>query len=392
MPDQTIYCPNCHTAIPLTDALLQHTKHLETELIAKLQAEHTANFETKLATEKKRLWAIAQQKATEKQQQQLADLENQVKESKTKLNQAEMQELELRKKTRELEDRQQKIELELARKLDEERGKIEASARKSEAEVQQLKIQEKDKQMELLKKTIDDLRRQSEQGSMQIQGEVQEDGLKKLLEESFPTDTVSDVATGARGADLLQVVQGKLAKSGGKILWESKNTKVYSKSWLAKLKNDQGLVQADVAILVTQALPEGVTTFAQKNGIWVVSYEHAVSLATALRFHLAEVTKVKLSLDGREEKAEVLLQYFSSPQFKNRIENLVMAFIGMKADLDTEKRSFQRLWSKREKEIEKMIGSTASLYGDLQGIVGGALPSIPQLELTTGLDTPLELE
>ncbi len=392
MPDQTITCPHCHQTIPLGDALLQHTAHLESTITAKLQAEQAAQFEQKLTAEKKKLWVIAQQKAGEKQQQQLTDLENQVKESQAKLKEAEQQELDLRKKSRELEDRQQKMELELARKLDEERQKISDAARKTEAESQQLKLQEKDKQMEILKKTIDDLRRQSEQGSMQIQGEVQEDGLKKLLEAAFPMDAVGDVATGARGADVLQVINGKLTKGSGTILWESKNTKAYSKAWLSKLKHDQGMVQADVAILVSQVLPDGVTSFAQKNGIWIVSYELAVALATALRFHIAELAKARASLDGREEKAEGLLQYFSSPQFKNRIENLVMAFVEMKADLETEKRSFQRIWSKREKELEGMIGSTASLYGDLQGIIGGALPTIPQLGLPMAEDLLPELE
>jgi hypothetical protein len=431
MPDQTIICPSCKSAIPLTEAHSQQAKQIEAELEAKLNAQHAAQvksfaekekafaleqekiaqaqkemleakqkladqskeletqvqskvkaqLESELIQEKKKIWAIAQQKAAEQNKQQLTDLETQVVESRTKLELAEKQELDLRRRARELEEQQRKIELELARKLDEERGKIEENARRLEADAQRLKLQEKDKQLEIMNKTIEDLRRQSKQGSMQIQGEVQEDGLKHLLNESFPLDVVSDVATGARGADLLQVVNGKVNSSGGKILWESKNTKAFSESWLSKLKSDQGSVKADVAILVTQALPDGVTTFCQKNGIWIVSYELAVPLAFTLRFHLAEVSKVKLSLDGREEKSQLLYGYLSSAQFKNRIENLVMAFIGMKQDLETEKRSFQRLWSKREKEIEKMFGSTANLYGDLQGIIGGALPTIPQLEL-----------
>lgn len=381
MSTQTIVCPHCNTSIPLGEALAQHTKKLESDLVKKLEAQQSAVFEEKLATEKKRLWAVAQQKALEKQQRQLSDLENQVKESKAQLAEAEKQELELRKKSRELEEKQRKQELELARKLDEERQKIADSARKVEAESQQLKLQEKDKQLELLKKTIEDLRRQSEQGSMQLQGEAQEDDLKQRLQEAFPHDKIEDVATGARGADLVQVVNGRRGRSDGTILWESKNTKAFSNSWLSKLKADQGSVQADVAVLVSQALPEGVRSFAQKSGIWIVGYPLALSLAQSLRFHLVELSKVRSSLEGQGDNAELLLQYFSSPQFKNRIENLVLTFVSMKADLETEKRSFQRIWSKREKELEKMISTTAYFYGDLQGIVGGALPSIPQLDL-----------
>lgn len=381
MSTQTIVCPHCNTSIPLGEALAQHTKKLESDLVKKLEAQQSAVFEEKLATEKKRLWAVAQQKALEKQQRQLSDLENQVKESKAQLAEAEKQELELRKKSRELEEKQRKQELELARKLDEERQKIADSARKVEAESQQLKLQEKDKQLELLKKTIEDLRRQSEQGSMQLQGEAQEDDLKQHLQEAFPHDKIEDVATGARGADLVQIVNGRRGRSDGTILWESKNTKAFSNSWLSKLKADQGSVQADVAVLVSQALPDGVRSFAQKSGIWIVSYPLALSLAQSLHFHLVELSKVRSSLEGQGDNAELLLQYFSSPQFKNRIENLALTFVSMKADLETEKRSFQRIWSKREKELEKMISTTAYFYGDLQGIVGGALPSIPQLDL-----------
>lgn len=393
MADQTITCPNCGQHIPLTQALTEELDHKLKHQLEKQKKEYEAHLES----EKKKLWKVAQEKALEKvekqaresqqkQEKELKDLQEQLKENSKKLEESEKFELELRKKARELEEKEKKIELEMSRKLDGERAKIVEETKKQEAGQQRLKMQEKDKQLEQMRSQIDDLKRKAEQGSMQIQGEVQEDDLKALLATTFVTDEISDVSTGAKGADLVQKVNAIAGEIYGTIIWESKNTKAFSESWISKLKNDQGLVKADIAILVSQVLPDDVKGFGLKNGIWVVSYAHVIPLVNALRIQLIEVAKVKRSLVGRDEKMDLLYKYLSGPQFKNRVENIVMAFVSMKQDLETEKRSFSRIWSKREKEIEKIISSTSSMYGDLQGIIGGSLPGIEQLELADGLD------
>ncbi|MCB9813006.1 MAG: DUF2130 domain-containing protein [Pseudomonadales bacterium] len=377
MTDQQIKCPDCGKLIPLSKALSEQMKH---------------KFDEELALEKKRLWKLAQEKASEKfekenllkknlQAKELKELREELKINSQKLEEAEKFELELRKKARELEAKEKTFELEMARKMDEERKKIIESTKKFEEEQYRFKIQEKDKQMEMLNKTINELKRKAEQGSQQIQGEVQEDDLKALLISRFVTDEISDVATGAKGADLVQKVNAKIGSHDGTIIWESKNTKAFSESWISKLKSDQGLVKADIAILVTQIFPEDIKGFGLRNGVWIVSYAYIIPLVNALRIQLIEVAKVKQSLVGRDEKMNMLYKYLSGAQFKNRIENIVMAFVNMKQDLETEKRSFSRIWSKREKEIEKVILSTSSMYGDLQGIIGGSLPTIKQLEL-----------
>lgn len=391
MSDQVIKCPDCGKKIPLDKALGEQMKQtLEKELILR---------EKEL---KKELWEVAQEKAREKiekeagaqkleqektkirQEKELKELREELIFNAKKLEESEKHELELRKKSRELEEREKGFELEMARKIDEERKTIIESTQKQEEEQYRLKIQEKDKQMEILNKTIGELKRKSEQGSQQIQGEVQEDGLKDLLSITFATDEISDVVTGAKGADIIQKINAKIGVSAGTIIWESKNTKAFSDSWISKLKSDQGLVKADIAILVTQVLPKNINGFGLVNGVWVVSYFHVIPLVNALRIQLIEVAKVKLSLVGRDEKMGLLYKYLSGSQFKNRVENIVMAFVNMKADLDTEKRSFNRIWSKREKEIEKVILSTSNMYGDLQGIIGSSLPEIKQLELGEG--------
>ena len=279
----------------------------------------------------------------------------------------------------------------MARKMDEERKKIIEETKKQESEQQRLKLQEKDKQLEIMRKQIDDLKRKAEQGSMQIQGEVQEDELKDILTLTFVKDEITDVPQGVNGADLIQKINGAIGQPTGTIIWESKNTKAFSDTWISKLKQDQGLVKAEVAILVSRVLPDDIEGFGLRNGIWVVGYTHVIPLASALRLHISEMYTVKQSLIGRDEKMAVLYQYLSGAQFKNRIENIVMAFMNMKQDLESEKRSFQRIWNKREKELEKVVMSTSSLYGDLQGIIGGSLPKIEQLELP-GADSDDEQE
>ena len=393
--DQTITCPDCGAQIPLTKALSEQVEHKLKHQLEKQKAEFEVKlkekFELQISAEKKKMWQLAQEKATEKQQKELFDLQEQLKENSKRLEESEKNELTLRKKARELEEKEKNIELEMARKMDEERKKIIEETKKQESEQQRLKLQEKDKQLEIMRKQIDDLKRKAEQGSMQIQGEVQEDELKDILTLTFVKDEITDVPQGVNGADLIQKINGAIGQPTGTIIWESKNTKAFSDTWISKLKQDQGLVKAEVAILVSRVLPDDIEGFGLRNGIWVVGYTHVIPLASALRLHISEMYTVKQSLVGRDEKMAVLYQYLSGAQFKNRIENIVMAFMNMKQDLESEKRSFQRIWNKREKELEKVVMSTSSLYGDLQGIIGGSLPKIEQLELP-GADSDDEEE
>jgi hypothetical protein len=428
MTDQTINCPKCQTSIPLSQALSEQITHQLEEKYAKayqskadelaqevarvekqklqlleeqkrreetlatkqkeLQAatasqEHIVAEQVKkqLEGEKVKLWQTAQAKAQEKVDTELKDLQEQFKEKAQKLEQAQKNELELRKQTRELEEQKKNLDLELERKLDEERKKIAADVRKTEEEQFRLKLLEKDKQVEIMQKTIEDLRRQSQQGSMQIQGDVQENDIKTLLSTTFFTDTITDVPTGIKGGDLIHQVTTQLGQKAGIILWESKNTKAWSNDWVTKLKQDQGVAGADICMLVTRVLPEGITGFGILSGVWVLDPAYIIPLTTTLRIHLLELAKLKNSLVGRDQKMEYLYQYLCGTQFKNKIESIVMAFSELQKDLATEKRAMERMWRKRGQEIERVIENTAGLYGDLQGMVGAGLPSIQALEL-----------
>lgn len=400
MVEQTITCPHCGESIPLTQALTHQIESAALVKVEQKQAELAKQeqqleqaktqqakavsdaVQKQLETEKRQLWIKAQEEAAKKQSLKTKDLEEQVAEQTKQLETAQKQEIELRKKQRELEAKEQALELETQRKIDAEREKIKQETQKLEAERSQLKLQEKDKQLEIMRKTIEDLRRQSTQGSQQVQGEVGEDWLKQSLAEVFVMDLVDDIATGKLGGDLLQKINARSGSTMAAILWESKRTKAFTDAWLDKLKKDQGLAKADVAILVSPVLPKEIEGFGLVKGVWVCSPQFAVALATTLRTQLIEIARVKRSLEGQDEKMTALYQYLTGAQFKNRVENLVMSFMSMRQDLETERNSFTRIWSKREKQIERMISSTAQLYGDLEGIVGGALPVIQQLELS----------
>lgn len=421
--DQKISCPKCNFEIPLSEALSGKIKErLKAEYDIQMQRKNQEiiieknklkEAEQKMEEEKKKLKEkeesmnliidgrlkaeeIKIREAVKSELQGKTDMEMRyLKEQNARrekeLNDARQAELEWRKEKDNFEEKKKNFDLEFQRKLDAEKNIIVEKTKMEMTNDMQMKMREKEKQMEILQRTIEDLKRQSEQGSMQIQGEVQEEELKEILSRKFPHDFVSDVPAGVNGADLVQNVNTNFGEKCGVILWESKNTKMWSNDWIKKLKDDQIIAKADVCILVSRALPEDVKDFAFMSGVWVCDYRFVISLAAVVRMHLKELGKIKNSLVGRDEKMENLYNYLSGNQFKNRVENIVMAFSSMKQDLETEKRSMQRIWAKREKEIERVIENTAGMYGELQGM-GAALPRVQSLELPDGEEEKIEDE
>lgn len=383
-----ITCPNCQHQFNLDEDLKKKYQELEQNLQTKLKDQ-----EEKIKSEyRQKAMDWAEKKAKEEAQKAIdqkmkesqmetKDLKNQLAEKEKKEKEFLDKELELRQKTREIEEKAKTQQLELARKLDEERKKITEQAKVAQAEETRLKMQEKDKQMEIMRKTIEDLKRKSEQGSMQIQGEVQENDLKDILKEAFPFDKIEDVPTGIKGGDIVQTVQNRLGQKIGVILWESKNTKAWSDGWLKKLKADQEKVRADTCILVSQVVPEGVNGFDFIKNVWVSEYKFIIPLIGTIRMQLEETHNIKKSMAGQDEKMNQLSEYLSGNQFKNRVENMVLSFAAMKDELEKERRAMERIWSRREKEIGNVLTNTAGMYGDLQGIMGNSLPEVESLEL-----------
>ena len=403
---QTIICPKCKTEIEVTEALSSQLRNelrsqfdaearrkeqefvTREEVLNKQQAALTAakqsvdqEVEARVAKERDRLSQQALTKAKEDVALELQDAQQQLVEVKTKLTEAQKAELDLRKHARELEDQKREFDITLARKLDEEREKIREVAKKEAVEERVLKEAEKEKLIGDLRQQIDQLKRKSEQGSQQTQGEVMELELEDILRRQFPYDEIVPVPKGVHGGDVLQHVHDSGGSFCGTILWESKRTKAWSDGWLPKLRDDQRAAKAQIAVLATIEMPKDLLTFDCIEGVWVTSRSCLIGLASALRVGLTEVAGARRSVEGRQEKMEVLFNYLAGVAFRHRVEGIVEAFVTLRNDLEAEKRATQRIWAKREKQLERALGSTAGMYGDLQGIVGTSLPQLEKLEM-----------
>jgi len=383
MPDTpvTITCPHCRQPVSLDEAL---THQLESKLKLDFESK-LQQLELKQQKEKVEMWKIAQEKAAEKVKAQSEIetklLKDELEEKNKLLEQARQVEVEIRKAKNKLEDEKRAFEVEKMRQLDAERDKIKQDVVKILSEEHQLKDAEKDKKMADMLKTIEEMKRKAQQGSQQLQGEVLELELEQLLVREFPFDEITSVAKGVNGADVLQKVRDSRGKVCGTITWESKRTKAWSDGWISKLKDDQRTAKADVAVLVSVILPNGIQSFGYRDGIYICAFEVIVPLALLLRATLIQITETKQAHVGKNEKMEILYNYLSGPEFRGRVETIIEAFTTMRAQLEQEKRVYVKLWAQREKQIERVVTSTVGMHGDLKGLMGAALPEIKELTL-----------
>ncbi len=405
--DSLITCPHCGQSFRLDEAVLrQHREAIENELREKAAAQQTvfaareqaltiqaaqleqrqqsvaAEVQRQVEAGRQKLKDTAAREAREQLGVELADLKARADQQKTQLDATRAQELEFRKQARALEEQKQTFELELTRKLDAERQKLVEQARTNAAEEQHLRLAEKEKIIGDMQAQIATLKQKAEQGSMQLQGDVLEIDLEQRIAAAFPSDLVEAVSTGVRGADLHHTVRTSGAQVCGVLVWEAKRTKNWSRDWPAKLKEDQRNAKADLAVLVTQALPDGIRGFGLADGVWVCDYASALPLAQVLRQWLVGLAVARQAETGRMEKTAQLYSYLTGPEFRQQVEGVVEAFKAMREDLEAEKRALQKHWSRREKELDRAIGCTAALYGSVQGIAGStALPDIAPLAL-----------
>jgi len=357
-----ITCPNCGTEIALSEALQEQFRHENEARLAALagQAEQKARRDFVL-------------------ERQL--LEGQLAEERRKREVAQQAELELRKEKSALEDRARELDLEVARRVDSEKQRLEEVIRRGLAEQQDLKVKEKDKLIDDLRHSLEEARRKSEQGSQQRQGEVLEIDVEAELARRFPHDLVAPVAKGARGADIIHEVRDAALRACGTIVWETKNTRHWHPGWLDKLKEDQRAVGANLAVIVSTALPNGIVEFGRLDGVWVVGLRAWPALALALREQLIEVAFAHAAADGKHEKMEFLYRYLSGDQFRSRIEAMVEGFTELQTGLNRERVAMERIWKEREKHIERVLANTARMYGEVRGIVRSSLPAVAALEL-----------
>lgn len=416
---QPILCPNCKHPIELTEALakpLIDAARADFERATRSKEDDIARRESALAVQARSLEEsrvslekqvearvreqvqAAEANAKKQAQQQLGDelrrarddaaaKDSMLAERDRKLADAAKAELELRRERQELREAKEQFELSMQRALDEERGKVRDAALRDAQEQYRLKAAEKDKLIADMQRKVEELQRKADQGSQQLQGEVQELDLESLLRARFPRDHIEPVPKGQFGGDVLQRVVNDSGQVCGSILWESKRTRKWENEWLSKLRDNQRTARAEVSAILSSVLPKGVESFEHVEGVWVTGYKALVPMTIALRQTLLEVAAARRAGEGVQSKAEMLYQYMTGPRFKQRIAAIIEAFSLMQEDLDKERKAVTKLWAKRQEQIDRVMQSTVGMYGDLQGIAGRSLPEIEGLDFPM-LDAP----
>jgi hypothetical protein len=421
--DPTLTCPNCRTEIKLTESLAapliaDTRRRYETQLAQKEAEVATREVavreqQEELATARRAVEAevasrldqergkIAVAEALKAKRlvetdldaraKEIADLNEVLKQRDVKLAEAQQAQADLVRKQRDLDDAKREIDLTIQKQVQAELTAVREQAKQETEAGLSLRVREKEEQIASMQRQIEDLKRKAEQGSQQLQGEIQELALEALLRQRFARDLIEPIPKGDFGGDLIQRVVGPAGQVVGSILWEAKRTKNWSDGWLGKLRDDQRAAKADVALIVSQALPKSVQTFDYIDGIWVADPKCAVAVAAALRESLLALSAARLAGEGQQTKMEMIYRYLTGPRFRHRIEAVVERFTEMQADLDRERKAMTRLWAKREEQIRGVVETMAGLYGDLQGIAGRSLQEIEGLEVPL-LDGPATSE
>lgn len=348
----------------LNKRLLDEKKKMQSDLEASIRKSLSADFENQLKL----------------LQQSVADNEEKLKEARRK-------ELEFLQKEQNIKRREEELEINLQKKINEEREKLSAEIRRIEAQKLEqlendfrLRLAEKDKQLEDQKKLADEMKRKAEQGSMQLQGEVQELLLENILHLTFPHDKIVPVGKGVRGADCIQTVCNPFGNECGKIIYESKRTLSFSNDWIDKLKSDMRSQGADLAVIVTQTLPRDMERFGEKDGVYICTFAEVRSLATVLRNSIMEVFKLTRSQENKGDKMHMLYNYLTSHEFSEQWKAIREGFLSMKLSIQKERDAMEKLWKAREKQLEKVLLNAAHIKGSVEGIAGSDAVNLNLLE------------
>ena len=395
----SIQCPNCAHEFPLEEAvseeykkelreqMLTYKKQKDEEIAKKerdwqLQLQKKdADYTQQLKSEKDRL---QQQLETDLRKTIASDFENKVRlleqhnlENEEKLRTARQKELEFLQKEMSLKNREEELELSVQRQLQEGRTRIAEEIRKLEEQKTQardteyqLRLKELEKQLDDQKKLADEMRRKAEQGSMQLQGEVQELALEEMLKISFPFDQVAEVGKGARGADCIQIVRNQHGQECGKIIYESKRTTSFAVEWIEKLKADMRSLGADVAVIVTKTMPKDMDRFGIKDGVWICNFAEVKAVATVLRDGVVKIFHAGKTNDNKGDKMQLLYGYLTSNEFAEQWNAIREGFMSMRLSIQRERDAMEKLWKSREKQLEKVLLNAAHIRGSIEGISG----------------------
>ena len=384
----TIKCPNCAHEFPLEEAVSEeYKKELREQMVAykKQKEEELIRKETE--------WKELQQKRERELQRKLeeylrktiaTDFENQLrmleqnnKDNQEKLKESRQKELEFLRKEQELKNREAELEITVQRKLQTEREKLSEDLRKIEEQKGaarenelQLRLKEMEKQLDDQKKLAEEMRRKADQGSMQLQGEVQELALEEMLRNNFPFDEIMEVGKGVRGADCIQTVRNNFGQECGKIIYESKRTNAFAADWIEKLKADMRSLGADIAVIVTKTMPKEMDCFGIKDGVWICSFSEVRALASVLRDGVVRVFNTAKSNENKGDKMHLLYDYLISNEFSEQWKAIREGFMSMRLSIQKERDAMEKLWKAREKQLEKVLLNAAHIRGSITGISG----------------------
>jgi hypothetical protein len=408
--NEQIKCPNCGTNIDVTNILSHQLEaeyqakyqaqiHSEQEkmntLVDKLREEKLAfeekkkrenelfheRLEKSIVEERSKIEEKLKLKIAEEQGAQMDALQKELNEKSAQVSELNKTKAEVERLKREKEEAQSIAQLAAETKMNEllqiEKEKI----KKLVEDSNELRIKELQKKLEDQKNLTEEMIRKQEQGSMQLQGEVQELAIEEWLGTQFPLDTIEEIKKGARGGDCIQIVNTRSDQNCGKIYYESKRTKDFQPGWIAKFKADMREKGADIGVLVTEAMPSDLQRMGMKDGVYVCTYEEFKGLSGVLRETVIQVHAALGSQVNRGDKMHMLYDFLTSTNFRMQVEAIVEGFTSMKNGLETEKRSMQRIWKEREKQIEKVIMNTIDMHASIRGIAGNAIQSVRALEL-----------
>ncbi len=411
-----IKCPNCGTSIDVQDILAHQ---LEEEINQKFQSQlaeekrkYDAEFERlkkakeefeqnrkqekelfeerlekQLSQEKKSIEAKLKAKLQEEQADQYNALQKELNEKSEQVKDLNRTKAEIEKLKREKSELKEVVEAEAQLKLNETILAEKEKIRKIEEDRNELRFRELQKQLEDQKRLTEEMKRKQEQGSMQLQGEVQELAIEEWLATQFPLDTIEEIKKGARGGDCIQIVHTRARQNCGTIYYESKRTKDFQVSWIEKFKADIREKGATIGVLVTEVMPSDMDRLGLKDGIWICNYDEFKGLCAVLRESIVQLSTAVSSQENKGDKMQLLYNFLTSNIFRMQIEAIVEGFSQMKSDLDTERRSMQRIWKQREKQIDKVVTNTIDMYGSIKGIAGNAIQEVKALELPAAEDT-----
>jgi len=365
-----IKCPECGHEFDISDVLYD-----QVELELKKQ------FEAKMKLEKKSLAEKITADIRDEQAGQLKALQEELQAKSQQVRELHKAQADIERLKREMTEVAGKAEAEMERKLSQSLADERRKIQESEEEKSEKKVAERDQLIHQLKEQMEIMKRKAEQGSMQIQGEVQELIIEEWLSANYPLDSIEEIKKGARGADCIQTINTRSATNCGKIYYESKRAKAFQPLWVEKFKADIREKGANIGVLVTETLPADMNRMGYREGIWICSFPEFKGLSSVLRESIISMHRVVSQQENRGDKMSLVYDFLTSNEFRLQVEAIVEGFTQMKIDLDSEKRAMASIWKKREKQIEKVLLNTSDMYSSIKGIAGNAVPAVRQLEL-----------